>query len=126
MRSDKIAPNPRRSSLLPKERGAPVAPAIGLNEPIVAQDGDPGIPMSAARFLAEHSREFGRVHVTLALPRVCAASLVLATAADRTTRQAVRPVSTAPAAPRRQPSSQSATPTGDRSLPRHSRPRAGF
>jgi hypothetical protein len=75
MRSDKIDPNPRRSSLLPKERGAPVAAAIGLNEPIVAQDGDSGIPMSAARFLAEHSREFGGDHVTLALCRECAQHL---------------------------------------------------
>jgi hypothetical protein len=31
--------------------------------------------MSAARFLAEHSREFGRVHVTLALCRECAQHL---------------------------------------------------
>jgi hypothetical protein len=37
--------------------------ALRKKPPCTAQDGDPGIPMSAARFLAEHSREFGRVPI---------------------------------------------------------------
>jgi hypothetical protein len=66
MKSDKIAPKPERSSLLPKERGAPVAPAIGLYETIVAQYGDPGIPMAAARLFAQHGRKLVGIHTALA------------------------------------------------------------
>src|ERR1700730_14285772 len=56
-----------RCSLLPKERGAAVAPAIGLNEPIIAQDGDPGIPMSAARLFAHCGRQLLGVDIAFAL-----------------------------------------------------------
>ena len=68
-RSDEIGqdcPESPEVLLLPKERGAPVAPTIGLNETIIAQDGDPGIPMSTARLFAEHCRKIIGFRVVLA------------------------------------------------------------
>ena len=55
--------------LFPKQHGRPASPAVGLDEAIVAQHGDPGIPVAAAWFFAEHSGELIGVDVKLALGR---------------------------------------------------------
>src|SRR3954469_7907449 len=47
----------RASYLLPKEYGSPVTSAVGLDKLIIAQYGDSGIPVPAARLLAKHRRE---------------------------------------------------------------------
>jgi hypothetical protein len=52
--------------LFAKQRRSPVATAIGLDQPIITQDSDPGIPMATARFFAEHRRKLFGFHIGLA------------------------------------------------------------
>jgi hypothetical protein len=54
------------SGLSPEELGHPVAAAVGLDQPVVAQHRHPGIPVPAARFLAEAGRELVGIYVALA------------------------------------------------------------
>jgi len=56
-----------RLRLFPKEHGRAVAPAVDFDEPVVAQNGDTGIPVPAARFLAEEARKLLWVHIALPL-----------------------------------------------------------
>ena len=115
-RSDEIGqdcPESPEVLLLPKERGAPVAPTIGLNETIIAQDGDPGIPMSTARLFAEHCRKIIGFRVVRLVRLGCVASPVPVTATDHTTKPIARLASTASAAPRRRLSIRRPLPSPD-------------
>lgn len=55
------------NSLLAKECRGSVRPTVGFDEGIVAQNGDPGIPMAAGRLFAECGRELIGIHEVLAL-----------------------------------------------------------
>jgi hypothetical protein len=48
------------AALFVKQRSHAITltPRLGLDQPIVAQDSNPRIPMPAARFLAERRRQF--------------------------------------------------------------------
>ena len=57
------------AALFAKKRSHAITltPRLGLDQPIVAQNSDPRIPMPAARFLAERRRQFVGIDVALAL-----------------------------------------------------------
>ena len=55
------------NSLLAKEGRGSVTSTVGFDQAIVAQDGDPGIPVAAARLFAEYDRELIGIHELLAL-----------------------------------------------------------
>ena len=57
-----------------KRRGIPqrpVTPPVGLDQPVVSQHRNAGVPMAATRLLPEDSRELVRIHVALALRSKC-------------------------------------------------------
>jgi hypothetical protein len=52
-------------SNLSQQDGSTVAPAVGLDQPVVPQDGDTGVPVPARRLLADRGGKLVGLHVML-------------------------------------------------------------